>query len=249
MAIVRRALKPGSAPTVEDWPMTADGIRARELITGKLFYLRFTSQNTAGLVLGNLSIAAKLGLDVYGGRIQGPLLLYSWRSRMLAMLRALHSFLADTPKRTRAECRSAGHSTKTAAQAIAPRIAIVALVVSDHDRDVLTRISDREPVDIHFAESHVDAWEAMNRLNSPVILYDRDWPDAEWRTTVQALASSPHRSCVILASRVADDYLWQELIRCGGYDLLAKPFRADDVARALKLALSYWKSARAAATQ
>jgi DNA-binding NtrC family response regulator len=168
---------------------------------------------------------------------------------MLAMLRALHSFLADTPKRAPAERRSAGPSTKAAAQAIAPRIAIVALVVSDHDREVLTRISNREPVDIHFAESHVDAWEAMNRLNSPVILYDRDWPDAEWRTTVQALASSPHRSCVILASRVADDYLWQELIRCGGYDLLAKPFRADDVCRSLKLALSYWKSARAAATQ
>ena len=73
-----------------------------------------------------------------------------------------------------------------------PRVSIVALVVSDHDREVLTRISAHEPVDIHFAESHVDAWEAMNRLSSPVILYDRDWPDAEWRTTVQALASSPH---------------------------------------------------------
>jgi DNA-binding NtrC family response regulator len=164
---------------------------------------------------------------------------------MLAMFRALHSFLADTPQRGGAERRSASPSTKTAPQ-IEPRIPIVALVVSDHDREVLNCISSREPLDIHFAESHVDAWEAMNRLNSPVILYDRDWPNAEWRTTVQALASSPHRSCVILASRVADDYLWQELIRCGGYDLLAKPFRADDVARALKLALSYWKSARTA---
>ena len=168
---------------------------------------------------------------------------------MLAMLRALHSFLADTPKRARTERRSASSSTKTTPPSIEPRIPIVALVVSDHDRDVLNYISGREPLDIHFAESHVDAWEAMNRLNSPVILYDRDWPNAEWRTTVQALASSPHHCCVILASRVADDYLWQELIRCGGYDLLAKPFRADDVARALKLAVSYWKSARAAATQ
>ena len=168
---------------------------------------------------------------------------------MLAMLRALHSFLADTPKRVRAERRSAGGSTKTAPQAIAPRISIVALVVSDHDREVLNYISSHEPLDIHFAESHVDAWEAMNRLNSPVILYDRDWPNAEWRTTVQALASSPQRSCVILACWVADDYLWQELVRSGGYDLLAKPFRADDVARCLKLALSYWRSATAAAAQ
>lgn len=168
---------------------------------------------------------------------------------MLAMLRALHSFLADAPKRVRTDHRRARPAIKGDVQAVTPRISIVALVVSDHDREVLTRISTHEPVDVHFAESHVDAWEAMNRLNAPVILYDRDWPNAEWRTTVQALASSPHHCCVILASRVADDYLWQELIRCGGYDLLAKPFRADDVARALKLALSYWKSARAAATQ
>ena len=168
---------------------------------------------------------------------------------MLAMLRALHSCLAEAPEPVRTEPLAPRPSTKSDAQAVTPRISIVALVVSDHDREVLNCISNREPVDIHFAESHVDAWEAMNRLNSPVILYDRDWPNAEWRATVQALASSPHRSCVILASRVADDYLWQELIRCGGYDLLAKPFRADDVARALKLAFSYWKSARAAATQ
>jgi DNA-binding NtrC family response regulator len=114
---------------------------------------------------------------------------------------------------------------------------------------VLSSIFHCEPIEIHFAESRVEAWDALNRLNSPLILYDRDWLDAEWRTTVQTFASSPHRSCVILASRVADDYLWQELIRCGGYDLLGKPFRADDVARALKLALSYWRSARAAAAQ
>jgi DNA-binding NtrC family response regulator len=168
---------------------------------------------------------------------------------MLAMFRVLHSFLTDGLKKVWGDHQRSSPSTKSDAQAATPRIPIVALVVSDHDREVLTCISNRELVDIHFAESHVDAWEAMNRLNSPVILYDRDWPNAEWRTTVQALAASPHRCCVILASRVADDYLWQELISCGGHDLLAKPFRADDVARALKLALSYWKSARAAATQ
>lgn len=159
------------------------------------------------------------------------------------------SFLAETPKKARMDRERAHPSTRTDARTVTPRTSIVALVVSGHDREVLTRIATYELVDVHFAESHVDAWEAMIRLNSPVILYDRDWPNAEWRTTVQALASSPHRYCVILASRVADDYLWEELIRCGGHDLLAKPFRADDVARALKLALSYWKTSSATATQ
>jgi DNA-binding NtrC family response regulator len=168
---------------------------------------------------------------------------------MLTKLRALQSFLADATKRVHADRRRVPPCAKNDAKAVTPRISIVALVVSDHDREVLIRISAHEPVDVHFAQSHVDAWEAMNRLNSPLILYDRDWPNGEWRTAVQTFSSSPRRSCVILASRVADDYLWQELIRCGGYDLLAKPFRADDVARSLKLALSYWRSASAVAVQ
>ena len=134
-----------------------------------------------------------------------------------------------------------GEATTTAA--ITP---VVALVVSDQDRQALRDISDHEPFEMYFAQSRVEAWDAMSRLSSPVILYDRDWPGAEWRTTVHTFASSPLRSCVILASRVADDYLRQELFRCKGYDLLAKPFQAEDVTRALNLALSYWRSARAA---
>ena len=168
---------------------------------------------------------------------------------MLRIRHVLRSFLPDVPSRVLSEHRNARPRAKEHSDLTISRIPIVALVMNDQDRKVLTDISHHEPVQIHFAESCVEARDALNRLNSPLILYDRDWPNAEWRTTVQTFASSPHRCCVILASRVADDYLWQELIRCGGYDLLAKPFRAKDVARSLKLALSYWRSSRAAATQ
>jgi AmiR/NasT family two-component response regulator len=127
------------------------------------------------------------------------------------------------------------------------RTPVIALIVSDHDREVLTRISYQESMEVHFAGSRVEAWDDMSRFSSPLILYDRDWPNAEWRTTVHSFATSTPRPCVILTSRVADEYLWQELIRSGGHDLLAKPLRAEDLTRALKLALSYWKSARATA--
>jgi CheY-like chemotaxis protein len=130
-----------------------------------------------------------------------------------------------------------------------PRTPVIALAASEPDRAILTAVSCRGPWDVHFASSRVQAWEIVHRFGSPVVLYDRDWPNAEWRTTVHTFASCPQRPCVILMSRVADDYLWQELIRCGGNDLLAKPLRADDVNRALKLASSYWHSGRAAAVR
>jgi DNA-binding NtrC family response regulator len=119
-------------------------------------------------------------------------------------------------------------------------------VASDADRQVLTKVGDRELLDVSFAESREEAWDAMNRLVAPVILFDRDWPGADWRATVQAFASSPHQVCVILLSGVADDYLWQELIRCRGYDILTKPLRAGDVERVIKLALSFWKASGSA---
>jgi len=119
---------------------------------------------------------------------------------------------------------------------------VVALVVDEQDRHVLTRVFGQEPLDVRFAESCQEACSIANQLTAPVILLDRDWPETEWRIAVERLTASPHHACVILVSGVSDVYLWQELIRRGGYDVLPKPLQADKVARVVKLALSYWNS-------
>jgi DNA-binding NtrC family response regulator len=121
------------------------------------------------------------------------------------------------------------------------RISIVALAVGEQDKSILRAISGQKPVDTHFADSCEEALAIANRLIAPVILFDRDWPGTDWRVAVEQLAATPHGACVILISGVADDNLWQELIRRGGYDVLAKPLRTEDVARVLMLALSYWR--------
>jgi DNA-binding NtrC family response regulator len=142
---------------------------------------------------------------------------------------ALHSlFAVDHDKRT----------------ALPPRVPVVAMVVDEQDRGVLNMVSGREPLDLHFARSCEEGGAIANQLKAPVILFDRDWPGAEWKTAVETLAAAPHRACVILISGVSDDYLWQELIRMGGYDVLPKQLRPDSVTRILKLALSYWTSVR-----
>jgi FixJ family two-component response regulator len=122
------------------------------------------------------------------------------------------------------------------------RIPLVALVLSEHDRTLLTGLSNLVPVDIHFVESSEEAYMVANDLTAPIILLDRDWPDTEWKVVVQTLAASTHRACVVLMSGVVDDYLWQELVRRGGYEVLSKPLRSGDVIRVMKLALSYWAS-------
>jgi DNA-binding NtrC family response regulator len=119
------------------------------------------------------------------------------------------------------------------------RVPVVALVVNEEDRRILASVAGEESLEVHFAESCEEAGDAANRLSAAIILIDRDWPGCEWRLAVQRLAASPRGACVILVSGVADGYLWQELIRRGGYDVLAKPLRISNVARVIKLALHY----------
>jgi FixJ family two-component response regulator len=62
------------------------------------------------------------------------------------------------------------------------------------------------------------------------------------RDVIQMMVSSEHQAYVILVSKVADDYLWNEVVRRGGHDLLVTPLREEDVVRAIRLGWSYWDS-------
>ena len=117
----------------------------------------------------------------------------------------------------------------------ASRVPVVALVVNEQDRHVLASVFGEEPLDVRFAESCEEAYSVTNQLTAPVILLDRDWPGTEWKAAVERLASSQHRPCVILVSRISDTYLSQEL--------------ADKVERTVRLALSYWNNAAKSAVR
>ena len=121
-------------------------------------------------------------------------------------------------------------------------MSIVALVSSDEDRTLMAAICHRHQWNVHFATTCGEAAETARRLKAPVILCDRDLPGLQWRDVVQVLATSSHGACVILLSKVLDDYLRDEVGIQGGFDVLSKPLREDDVIRAIKLAWSYWNS-------
>ena len=122
-------------------------------------------------------------------------------------------------------------------------IVLVALIVADQDRRVLADVCTRNGWGVRFATTCGEAWEALTADKAPVVLCDRDLPGADWRDIVHMMASCPHRPCAMLLSKVADDYLWNEVIARGGYDVLAKPLREDEVTRAVRLAWTYWSSA------
>ncbi len=123
------------------------------------------------------------------------------------------------------------------------RIKVVALLASERDRELLSRVASTHGWDLHVASTCGEAWEFLLHFRAPIALCDRDFPGAEWRDVVQMMSSASHLVYPILASRVADDFLWNEVIRHGGYDLVATPLKEEDVVRAIRLAWSYWSSA------
>ena len=85
--------------------------------------------------------------------------------------------------------------------------------------------------------------EAIARIGDeamPLVICDRDLAGEDWRAVVASIAARQDVLCVVLASAVVDDYLWDEVIKQRGYDVVSKPFEADQLRRAVTFAWS-WK--------
>ena len=121
-------------------------------------------------------------------------------------------------------------------------LAIVGLLIDEQDRRLLAGLGSRNQWKVTLADSFETAHTLSVQLRASAVLCDRDMPGREWAEAVGVLSSSRHRPCVVLLSRVVDDYLWNEVVRHGGYDVLSKPLREDDLVRIIKLAQAYWHS-------
>jgi hypothetical protein len=127
-------------------------------------------------------------------------------------------------------------------------IRIVSVLAGAQDRCLLDEVSYRNQWNVSFAKAYDEACLLSDRLKPPIILFDRDVAGPDWRHAVSSLASVSGSACVLLISRVADDYLWNEVVLNGGYDVLSKPLREDEVMRAVRLAWSYWNGVRRVGT-
>jgi DNA-binding response OmpR family regulator len=73
-----------------------------------------------------------------------------------------------------------------------------------------------------------------------IVICDRDWMADDWKSLLEQFAALPRPPVLIVASRLADDYLWAEALNLGAYDVIAKPFEASEVVRIAGLACAHW---------
>ena len=113
------------------------------------------------------------------------------------------------------------------------RLPILAILCSDADRATLKRAVPEAAV----TESWDEAAPLLGSTRFAAVVCDRDLPGRDWRETVRELAKlSP---CILLASPILNGSLWQEVVQCGGYDVLAKPLEERHVLKTIEQALRY----------
>jgi DNA-binding NtrC family response regulator len=69
-----------------------------------------------------------------------------------------------------------------------------------------------------------------------VVICDSNVPDGTWRDVLNSLSGGEGKPAIIVTSRHADDRLWAEVLNVGGFDVLAKPFDADELRHVLETA-------------
>lgn len=133
----------------------------------------------------------------------------------------------------------AGRAASPGAKAI-----LLAVAQGSYYAAFLRRILECGRWQIETARTCRDAIRAMPRLHPDVILCERLLPDGDWRDLLRAanLADRPAR--LIVASRLADETLWAEVLNLGGYDVLLEPFHPEEVSRVVENCHPSWSPCR-----
>jgi DNA-binding NtrC family response regulator len=118
-------------------------------------------------------------------------------------------------------------------------VKLVAITQNPDDAETLQQIASNFGWRISIVDSSATAIASLNDQPTPLVICDRDLSGEPWGDVLARIAALPQAVCVLLASRVVDDYLWRQVIRHHGYDVVAKPFRPEDLRRAVTFAWSW----------
>jgi DNA-binding NtrC family response regulator len=124
--------------------------------------------------------------------------------------------------------------------------AVNVLVVNPFDTDVcaLQKILVRSNWVVGRVSGYREAVEQLRERPVSVVICERELPDGDWKMMLEGVTSLSAPPRVIVTSHTADDQLWTEVLRWGGYDVLPAPFEAAEVFRVISLAAQSWHRER-----
>jgi len=116
----------------------------------------------------------------------------------------------------------------------------IVLSISDdaEDHATLKRILTPSPIQLREAFTCNAALRVLSSSRIAAIVTSDKLPDGDWIDILAQIQDRDDPPKLIVASRCADELLWATVLNLGGYDVLIKPFEAEEVRRVLALACS-----------
>lgn len=89
--------------------------------------------------------------------------------------------------------------------------------------------------------SIASALSALREIPIPIVIYDCDVSSGSWSEMLERISLLPDPPLFIVSSRLADERLRAEALNLAAWDVLAKPFEADEVIRIVSIACQHWQ--------
>ena len=160
--------------------------------------------------------------------------------------------MADNHRKKDAGVASTCHGSITEQVAVmAPRdeafqpektVAVLAISPIEDDHLFLGNIFGHTNWQLRKARTWREALSLLDRQRIPVLICESQLLDATWKDVLAELSNLPDQPMLIVASRLADESFWAEVLNLGAYDVLMKPFDATEVFRVVSLAWMNWKN-------
>jgi DNA-binding NtrC family response regulator len=114
------------------------------------------------------------------------------------------------------------------------RFSCVYLTASFRALEIAPSLLDSAQIRIHLSTTLEDAKGRLQATRSQILLTDVTFEKGSWEDALRMAGRLPLRTVVVLAAHVADERLWLDALERGAYDLIFKPFHAEETRRILE---------------
>jgi DNA-binding NtrC family response regulator len=124
--------------------------------------------------------------------------------------------------------------------------AVVSVSASADDHVSLRQLLAGSGCAVYEASTSAAALSLLGRHADEIcaIVCERELSEGSWRDFLNLPVISRRSPFVIVTSGLADNRLWAEVLNLGGYDVLMKPFYAEEVVRIIDGAYRNWRRDR-----
>jgi len=127
------------------------------------------------------------------------------------------------------------HETWFGPEAATPRSILLCIGSNPEEYKALRRMIDPSAWQVISANTCRNGIRRIAK-GVQVVLCECNLPDGSWKDILNRIVDMEMPPQLVVISRLADAYLWSEVLNLGGFDVLAKPLVATEVRQVLEAA-------------